>query len=300
MIPLAHDFTGETVLVFGGGTVGARKARRFAREARVVVVSPRFADVDFGGGTVGADAAAGDAGDPGGAPAAVDDSGADSAGGDDPGADSAGGDGPGTADADGSGTGDSDVDSSGPDGLGAGDSSDTDHSDAGGVDLVRAAPEAGAIPDWIERTDPALVVAATDDESLNDAIAGAARERGALVNRADRDARDGEWAAGDVAVPATVRADPVVVAISTGGASPALARALRERIEDDLAGAGEMAELTADLRDRLVAEGFDPEDRRAAVRAVVRSPEVWTALRGGAANHHEITEAVVTDVLEDR
>jgi precorrin-2 dehydrogenase/sirohydrochlorin ferrochelatase len=49
VIPLVHDFDGAMVLVFGGGTVGARKARRFAREARVVVVSPTFADADFGG-----------------------------------------------------------------------------------------------------------------------------------------------------------------------------------------------------------------------------------------------------------
>ncbi|ESP88760.1 NAD(P)-dependent oxidoreductase, partial [Candidatus Halobonum tyrrellensis] len=48
MIPLLHDFTGETVVVFGGGRVGARKARRFAREARTLVVSPDFADADFG------------------------------------------------------------------------------------------------------------------------------------------------------------------------------------------------------------------------------------------------------------
>ncbi|MFC7096859.1 precorrin-2 dehydrogenase/sirohydrochlorin ferrochelatase family protein [Halobaculum marinum] len=48
MIPLLHDFEGETVLVVGGGPVGARKARRFAREARTVVVSPAFADRDFG------------------------------------------------------------------------------------------------------------------------------------------------------------------------------------------------------------------------------------------------------------
>ena len=48
MIPLVHDFHGEVVLVFGGGPVGARKARRFAREARVVVVSPTFTDADFG------------------------------------------------------------------------------------------------------------------------------------------------------------------------------------------------------------------------------------------------------------
>jgi len=48
VIPLVHDFHDEVVLVFGGGAVGARKARRFAREARVVVVSPAFADADFG------------------------------------------------------------------------------------------------------------------------------------------------------------------------------------------------------------------------------------------------------------
>ena len=46
MIPLVHDFTGRTVLVLGGGAVGARKAQRFATEAHVVVVSPAFADGD--------------------------------------------------------------------------------------------------------------------------------------------------------------------------------------------------------------------------------------------------------------
>ena len=51
MIPLYHDFTDATVLIFGGGSVGARKAERFAAEANVVVVSPtfddRFAEPDF-------------------------------------------------------------------------------------------------------------------------------------------------------------------------------------------------------------------------------------------------------------
>jgi len=44
VIPLYHDFSDETVLIVGGGSVGARKARRFTREARVVVVSPAFDD----------------------------------------------------------------------------------------------------------------------------------------------------------------------------------------------------------------------------------------------------------------
>jgi len=52
MIPLFHDFEGERVLVFGGGSVGSRKARRFAREAEVVVVAPEFGDHEFGGSTL--------------------------------------------------------------------------------------------------------------------------------------------------------------------------------------------------------------------------------------------------------
>ena len=49
MIPLVHDFEGERVLVFGGGPVGARKARHFGDEAAVIVVSPQFVGDSFGG-----------------------------------------------------------------------------------------------------------------------------------------------------------------------------------------------------------------------------------------------------------
>ena len=49
MIPLYHDFTDEAVLVFGDGSVGARKARRFAREASVVVVGPELPADNYGG-----------------------------------------------------------------------------------------------------------------------------------------------------------------------------------------------------------------------------------------------------------
>lgn len=44
-----HDFAGERVLVVGGGPVGARKARKFAREAEVVVLSPTFEADSYGG-----------------------------------------------------------------------------------------------------------------------------------------------------------------------------------------------------------------------------------------------------------
>jgi len=210
VIPLLHDFDGETVLVFGGGSVGARKARRFAREASVVVVSPEFADSDFG----------------------------DS-------------------------------------------------------ERVREAPAPDDVPGWFDRTDPALVVAATNDERVNDRIEEAARERGVLLNRADQ---HGERAVGSVVVPATVRDDPVVAAVATGGASPALSRHLRQQVETEIDDAGAMADLTGELRTELQASGVDPDLRRDAVRAVVRSDAVWKALDSGVPKAREVAADVISDV----
>ncbi|MDL5362626.1 bifunctional precorrin-2 dehydrogenase/sirohydrochlorin ferrochelatase [Halalkalicoccus sp. NIPERK01] len=207
MIPLLHDFTDQTVLVFGGGRVGARKARRFSREARVLVVSPDFAG------------------------------------------------------------------------------------EFDGSELIRAAPTSEEVPNWFERADPALVVAATDDEGLNAAIEREARERGVLVNRADT---HGSREPGSVVVPATIREDPVVVSISTGARSPALSRELRKRIEPELAGAGEMADLTAELREELA--DLPPERRREALRAVVSSSAVWKDLRRGDTKRPQVVADVIDSV----
>ncbi|EMA37509.1 siroheme synthase [Halobiforma lacisalsi AJ5] len=227
MIPLGHDFTDATVLVFGGGQVGARKARRFAREAEVIVVSPAFTDAF--------------------------------------------------------------------EVLERGDGG-TDRS--GTVRRIRAAPDPDDVGDWLERTTPALVVAATDDEPLNDAIGEAARERGALVNRADRSGT-GDGDPGRVVVPATVREDPVVVAVATGGTAPAVSKYLREELEETLAGAGEMATLCGELRTELRSRGVGPERRREVVTDVTRSPEVWTTLRRGDSNRQQVIEDVLGEQLDD-
>ena len=70
-----------------------------------------------------------------------------------------------------------------------------------------------------------LVVAATNDATANETIRAACDRQGVLVNCVD----DGERS--NVLFPALVDRGSVVVAISTGGASPTLARRLRERIE---------------------------------------------------------------------
>jgi precorrin-2 dehydrogenase/sirohydrochlorin ferrochelatase len=85
---------------------------------------------------------------------------------------------------------------------------------------------------------------------------------------------------------------PIVVGVGTGGSSPALAAHLRERVADDVGGAGAMA----DLRDRLAERGVPAGRRRAARRAVVGDDAVWTALDTGTANARVLAETVISDV----
>lgn len=169
-------------------------------------------------------------------------------------------------------------------------------SDPGTVEKIRAEPRANApdAADWVDRTDPLLVVCATDDASVNSAFATAATEAGVLRNRADV---AGSEDAGSVVVPATVTDYPVVVSVSTGGTSPALSAYLRERIEGDIEGAGAMAALSGDIRAELKARGVEPAVRRAAVRTVVSDQSVWKALRSGNTNARQVADAVVESVV---
>lgn len=70
-----------------------------------------------------------------------------------------------------------------------------------------------------------LVIAATNDQAVNQEIFEEAEKQGILLNAVDDMTRCSFIA------PSIVEKGPVTVAISTGGASPALARKLREKME---------------------------------------------------------------------
>jgi uroporphyrin-III C-methyltransferase/precorrin-2 dehydrogenase/sirohydrochlorin ferrochelatase len=102
-----------------------------------------------------------------------------------------------------------------------------------------------------------LAVAATDDAEVNRAVAAAGKERRVFVNVVD------DAAISSFQVPAIVDRAPLVIAISSGGAAPVLARLVRERIERALdASLGPLAQLAARFRSQIRQRYKDLAARR--------------------------------------
>lgn len=102
-----------------------------------------------------------------------------------------------------------------------------------------------------------LAIAATDDRDVNRRIAELAKAAGIAVNVADQP-EDCTFI-----MPSIVDRSPVVVAVSTGSASPVLARMIRARLESLVpAGYGRLAELCARYRNRVKARFDTQRDRR--------------------------------------
>lgn len=109
-----------------------------------------------------------------------------------------------------------------------------------------------------------LAIAATDEITINHAVWAEAMKRGCLINVVD----DPEHST--FILPAVLQRGEMSVAVSTGGSSPALARRLRERLEDIIGlEYGTLTELMAELRPELLAS-FPPGKARlqAALRIV--------------------------------
>ncbi|MBU6166735.1 MAG: siroheme synthase [Alphaproteobacteria bacterium] len=119
--------------------------------------------------------------------------------------------------------------------------------------LIRAA--GGEIVD--DANDAALAFIALEDEAEAAAHAAACRARGLLVNVVDKPALS------DFLMGAIIDRSPVLVAVSTGGASASLARALRTRLEALLpASLGPLARAMLAARAAVAARHPTPADRR--------------------------------------
>lgn len=124
-----------------------------------------------------------------------------------------------------------------------------------------------------------LVIAHDPDPAMRARIALAARAAGALVNVVD-DVASCDWAA-----PAIVRRGELLLAIGTGGASPALSKKLRERFQDGFGPEwAEVLRVLRDVREETMPLLPDLRDRSRRWQGALDPDEAAALIRAGEAN----------------
>ena len=125
--------------------------------------------------------------------------------------------------------------------------------------------EANFSPELLGR--PQLIVAATNDPETNKAVAKAANEMNVPVNVVDTP---------DLCtfvMPSIIDRSPVMIAVSTGGASPVLGRLLRQKLETTIpASYGKLAALARLFRERVKQKFSHAPDRRLFWEKVLEGP----------------------------
>ncbi|MCQ4145586.1 siroheme synthase CysG [Vogesella sp. AC12] len=120
-----------------------------------------------------------------------------------------------------------------------------------------------------------LVVAATNEREVNRLVSQTAQALGIPVNVVD----DPELSS--YITPAIVDRSPLVIAVSTGGGVPVLARLIRARLESLIpAGFGRLAQFAARFRDQVKARFGNVEERRAFWEAVLEGPLAEQVMNG--------------------
>lgn len=140
---------------------------------------------------------------------------------------------------------------------------------------------------WMD--DAWLVVAATDDNQLNMQLAELAHSRRLFINVVDNPRLS------SYQVPSIVDRSPLMIAISSGGTAPVLARRLRERIESLLDhSVGALANLSARYRTAIRSARPDLRRRREFYDWLMDGP-VIAALRN---QQPELAATVLEQALQ--
>ncbi len=139
--------------------------------------------------------------------------------------------------------------------------------------------------------DSCLVVAATDDAATNQQISVQARRLNIPVNVVDQPTLS------SFIMPSIIDRSPVIAAVSTGGASPVLARLIRARLESLIpAGYGRLAELASRYRSRVKAALADAGDRRRFWEEVLQGGIAERVFSG----HLDEADKMMATALEQR
>jgi precorrin-2 dehydrogenase/sirohydrochlorin ferrochelatase len=139
-----------------------------------------------------------------------------------------------------------------------------------------------------------LVITATDDSVVQEQVAAGARARGVPVNTVDQPRLC------DFIVPAVVRRGDVILAISTSGKSPALAAALRRRLDTAITeDAARAVRVLGDIRSEVHARFSDPARRKEMFERIVDSGILdWISQCDDATAIIRARDIIARDIIE--
>lgn len=141
--------------------------------------------------------------------------------------------------------------------------------------------------------DCVLAIAATDIESLNEKISADAQALNLPVNVVDTPALC------TYITPAIVDRSPLMIAISSGGEAPVLARLVRAKLETLIpASYGKLAQVASQWRDRIKARFSDGDSRRKFWEKILQGPAAELMMNGqeSAANEFIANELAADQV----
>jgi uroporphyrin-III C-methyltransferase/precorrin-2 dehydrogenase/sirohydrochlorin ferrochelatase len=138
-----------------------------------------------------------------------------------------------------------------------------------------------------------LVIAATDDSAVNRAVSAAAQGMHLPVNVVDSP---------DLCtfvVPSIIDRSPLVIGVSTGGASPVLARIVRARLETLIPAAyGQLARMAAAFRDKVKGHFKRGGDRRIFWERVLEGPIAEMIFAGREKEAYDALERAIDSAAE--
>jgi len=138
-----------------------------------------------------------------------------------------------------------------------------------------------------------LVIAATDDQPLNESIFQDAEAAGVLVNVVDAPALC------RFVFPAIIDRSPLIMSASTTGGHPVLSRVVRTQLETSFPAAyGEYAKLLAHYRTKTKTRFDSIDARRIFWEEILASPVTEMALAGNIEGARARLEAAIDDYFE--
>ena len=167
------------------------------------------------------------------------------------------------------------------------------------VDEIRMLAESGDISLHLREYHPGdlaggfLVFSATDDPVVQEKIGREAAERNILLNSADNPRRC------DFQVPAKVRRGELLLTVSTGGASPALSKLIREQLEGQFNDEyGKVISLFARIREVVVPAAGNSAANRALFQELLHSQVVDLTRKGEWRRVKEILASLLPEGVD--